>query len=48
MKIRMSTNNKTFSLEAWASQKCQVGNNDNTILDVFLVSEDQIEHLSFS
>ena len=47
MKTKTSTNNKTCLLEAWASQTYQVENNANTILDVFLESEDQIEHLSF-
>ena len=31
-------------MEGWVSQTHQVENKDNTILDVFLVSENQIEH----
>ena len=31
-------------LEGWVIQTYQVENNDSTILDVFLVSQDKIEH----
>ena len=47
METKTSSNSKTCLLEAWASQIYQVENNAKTILDVFLESEDQIEHLSF-
>ena len=41
----MSSNVITRWLEEWVIQTHQVENNDNTIFDVILVSEDQIEHL---
>ena len=44
----MSTNVITRLLEGWVIQTYQVENNDSTILDVFLVSEDKIEHCSRS
>ena len=44
MKKKISTN-ITRWLERWFSQTHKVENNDNTILDVFLLLEDQIEHL---
>ena len=43
----MPANVITRWLEGWVSQT-QVEINDNTILDVFLASEDQIEHLGRS
>ena len=39
MKKKMSTNVLTLWLEERVSQTHQVDNNDNTILDVFLLSE---------
>ena len=45
MKKKRSTNVITWWLEGWVSQIRQVENNDNKILDVFLVLEDQIKHL---
>ena len=45
MKKKMLTNVITRWLEEWVIQTHQVENNDNTIFDVFLVSEDQIEDL---
>ena len=39
MKKKMSTNVLTRWLKGWVSQTHQVENNDNTILDVFSVSE---------
>ena len=45
MKKKMSSNVITRWLEEWVIQTHQVENNDNTIFDVILVSEDQIEHL---
>ena len=39
MKKKMSTNVLTLWLEEWVSQTHQVDNNDNAILDVFLLSE---------
>ena len=45
MKKKRSTNVITWWLEGWVGQIRQVENNDNTILDVFLVLEDQIKHL---
>ena len=44
-KKKITTNVTTRWPERWVSQTYQVEINDNTILDVFLVSEDQIEHL---
>ena len=46
MKKKMSSNVITHWLEEWVIQTHQVENNDNTIFDVILVSEDQIEDLS--
>ena len=48
MKKKMSSNVITRWLEEWVIQTHQVENNDNTIFDVILVSEDQIEHMSRS
>ena len=48
MKKKMSSNVITHWLEEWIIQTHQVENNDNTIFDVILVSEDQIEHMSRS
>ena len=44
----MPANVITRWLEGWVSQTHEVEINDNTILDVFLASEDQIEHLGRS
>ena len=44
----MSSNVITHWLEEWVIQTHQVENNDNTIFDVILVSEDQIEDMSRS
>ena len=48
MKKKMSTNVITHWLEQWISQRHQMEINDNKILDVFLVSGDQKEHLKRS
>ena len=48
MKKKMSSNVITHWLEEWVIQTHQVENNDNTIFDVILVSEDQIEDMSRS
>ena len=45
MKKKISSNVITRWLDEWVIQTHQVENNDNTIFDVILVSEDQIEHL---
>ena len=45
MKKKISSNVITRMLEEWVIETRQVENNDNTIFDVILVSEDQIEHL---
>ena len=45
MKKKMLTNVINHWLEEWVSQTHQIENNNNTIFDVFLVSEDQIECL---